>query len=104
VTELDAMRLGGDGFGFAHHVLFLRLGIKGIEMAHSAGHEQIDDMFGLRLGIGDGCRGDRRAEHRQQVHAEEGARRGGHETTAVRLAGLEPWVGGHGLLKEQEFG
>ena len=33
---LDAIRLGRDRCGRPHHVLFLRLGIEGVDVAHAA--------------------------------------------------------------------
>ena len=47
MTDHDPVRLGWDGLGLTHDLLFLGLGVEGIHMAHATGHEQIDDILRL---------------------------------------------------------
>lgn len=66
VTDLDAIGSGVDHGGGAHHVFFLRLRIEGIEMAHAAGHVEVNDVFRLRsTRCGRSRLGDAGTEHRK---------------------------------------
>ncbi len=104
VAHEDAVRVGGDCVGGAHHLAAGRFWIEGIDMAHAAVHEEVDHMFCLGLGsclrgrIGDG-----RSEHRGEVDTEQGACRAGEEVAACDFVGAEEGIGGHWFSEGLSF-
>ena len=59
-----------DGLRRSHHFLLL-LRVEGVQMAHAAGHVEVDHALRLRRRRGGRCgAGDARTKHREQVHAE----------------------------------
>jgi hypothetical protein len=86
--DADAVGFCGDGLGRAL-ARGARLGVEGIDVAHAALHEKIDDACRLRLAARLGRHGerDRCAADRQQADAEKGARGVGDELAAVGLIG-----------------
>jgi hypothetical protein len=101
VAEHDIARRRGDGGGFPHDLLFLGLRIKGIEVAHAAGHVEVDDMFGFRarssaFGCGFGKLG---AHHGKKMDTEQGARGVGEKAAAGDFVGIGEIVHGLGFVE-----
>lgn len=90
VADHDVVGAGGDGFGFAHDFFFLGLRIEGVDVAHAAGHEQINDVLGLGnlCCAGGSGFGNADTDHGEQVNAEISAGRIGQKLSASEFVGL----------------